>query len=139
MCFTITITTKRLTKKIAKQDIPVWKVIRTDGSGLVCDMIDSKGTIVEWEKGYIYTEKPAFSKTEITKYGDFYEVNGSVFHSRKTKKYADRLKTNGNHKTVEMYIPKGARYLENDSEYISSDIVYDSLPEHKTMKDEQNS
>lgn len=133
MCFEIN-STKRPRPKTAKKDIPVWKVITNDGDSPMFHMKDGSYNIMKWEPGYHYTEEPTFSKNEIVFTGGLWEIHGSVLHSKTTLKGAEDLNSEFLHRTMmvaEMYIPKGALYMENKEEYVSSDLVYDSLPEHK--------
>lgn len=134
MCFEIRSTRKPRPKK-ARKDIPVWKVIAGSGYSPMYHMRDRDYELMTWEKGHHYTEKPAFKDTEMNKFGDDgWHISGSVLHSKATLQEAEDLASGFLYVTMvvaEMYIPKGALYMENEEEYVSSELIYDSLPGHK--------
>lgn len=103
--------------KIAEEDIPVWKRICRTGRGVIKNMYDKHGEIMFWEKGFEYEECGKVQR----EYG---ELGGGVFHSKKQKKDADKIGYHMLHKTVRMYIPKGTKYWENDTEYASKKLVW---------------
>jgi hypothetical protein len=109
--------------KIAKEDIPVWKVICKNG-----DPRYFWGTGVKYEKGYHYyqTGRHHFS-FDIEKYFDSWRINIDMgLHSCKNKYRAmvTHYYYSENHKIVKMYIPKGAKYYENEEEYVSNELVW---------------
>lgn len=108
--------------KIATENIPCWKVVKRNNLGCFQNLtID--GIVEKWEEGTHYMETTPFK-------GSFrkYEIEGNAFHSKKTKILAIWLRRSKflhgrKFKVVEMHIPKGAKYYENEIEYCSSEIV----------------
>jgi hypothetical protein len=120
MCFRLYYTGKKPLPKKAKEDIIVWKVISKEGWGWMNNLkIDGKEE--KWEKGWHYIELKPFIRSTVAH--STLKVNGNAFHSNKTRRLGRGKVFYGN-KLVRMYIPKGALYYENDTEYVSSEIVY---------------
>lgn len=124
MCFTI----KENKRKKADRNIRVWKIIGVTGSGTFYNLTINH-EYESWTEGYEYIETKPFVRSII------YEnaINGGCFHSGKTRENARgllRLCGNG-YKIVQMIIPKGAEYYENDIEYVSNRIIYPKQNEIK--------
>lgn len=125
MCFDkycITKTKPRPTK--AKKDIKVYKLIDINGLGMCYDL-NIKGKLEKWTPGYWYEETTPFKGVYWNASIKFLSIDGDAFHSCKTMKVAkDKQEYWRNTKIVEMIIPKGALYYENEREYVSSQIIY---------------
>lgn len=107
--------------KIAKEDIPCYKVILINGGGIYHD-IKIDGMREKWIQGTMYYE----TDFDLNKHE--YSIRGNAFHSARTFSEAQDIRLNtffpSSCKIVEMYIPKGAKYYENATQYCSSAIVY---------------
>jgi hypothetical protein len=129
MCFTKVykkITEGKIEKpKVAKKDIIVWKVVGADGRGCYKDLYITNEAGEKnrepWTRGFQYTETTPFY-TAIAGYKSL-EINGHAFHSKKVKHDAFLIQGSGEI-IVNMVIPKGAKYYENDKEYVSSSIIF---------------
>lgn len=110
--------------KIATEDILCLKVLQLNNSGAYYDLVID-GKTEKWKKGTYYYEDTPFEGSK-----DRYVINGHAFHSCKSIHGANLIKgailcwDGVKSKIVQMYIPKGAEYYENDTEYCSSAIVY---------------
>lgn len=123
MCFTKRFKTRKEARnfknnpKIAKKDIPVYKVIHKTGFSAI------KG--FDYCKGFHYTELNPF-KGRIKRHDFLFHWLLDIetgFHSCKSIQEAKKWGLN-NKKLVTFYIPKGAKYYENDTEYVSDQIVW---------------
>ncbi len=130
MCFKLRYEDKK--PRVAKQDIVCWKILRMDNRSPMYDLvIDRKEEA--WTPGYIYWEKSqTFRKSSISQY----KVNGGCFHSKRMRKLAkiSWIMDDGDKKVVKMIIPKGAKYYENDEEYVSDTIWY---PHQRKKKEKE--
>lgn len=117
MCFTAY---RKPELKQATQDILVYKVISKDGWGWAHNLLID-GKECKWEQGWQYTETH-FVKDALYYVGRWV-IDKNAFHSKKTHEGADFLCA-PYEMIVEMYIPKGAYYYENETEYVSSDLVW---------------
>ena len=127
MCF-LAKTTEEATLKIATKNIRVYKAISREGNGWLYSLwINNERE--KWTPGFHYTE-PDFSKKALNKriVGEGYFVDGNAFHSKKTLDSVRKMSHDHNDIIVEMYIPRGARYYENNEEYVSSSLVYPENP-----------
>lgn len=129
--------------KKARQNIPVWKVIRNDGLGIYYDMKDEDGNIITWQEGYHYTELPDIYHDiikirggrdiecwNITKglhsFGTYEAAkNWQILHAMIEKSIVESF-------IVQMYIPKGSLFYEKQEKhrYVSDQLVYLS---HETI------
>lgn len=107
--------------KVAKRDIWVWKAIKKSGAGIHYSLL-IKGKFEPWTRGYEYEESDFLSN--LKQKGEWKNNIGiHALHSCKTKYEADDQFW-GCGKTVRMYIPKGAYYLENETQYVSNRLVF---------------
>lgn len=122
MCFEPKSEYGGLTMKVAKKNIPVYKVLSKNGAGCIFSLyINGEAEI--WRRGYEYRETEFRSMIQYQKKRIYPEIGKHCFHSWKTKKGAKDF-CDSSDKMVEMYIPKGALYLENNAQYVSNRIVY---------------
>ena len=119
MCFSTGIYTRTKPKpKIAKSDITVYKDIGKYGKGYYYSLIGVDGKYMKWEKGFHYTELPddkgrVFSFERCWNGGQWTIHKG--LHSKRKRYWLSE---------VEMIIPKGAKYFENKTEYVSDQLIY---------------
>lgn len=104
---------------IAKKDIVVYKSIRTSGFGAIYSLRIA-GRKEKWIKGTHYWQTIPFKIIRNVYGGTRYEVHENAFHSFIEKPYYQSY----NRKIITCYIPKGAKYLKNYEQYVSSAIVY---------------
>lgn len=102
---------RRVKPSIAQEDIPVYKNIG-NGWGWLYRMKDKNGKVMRWQKGWHYIELTPFKSIIETE--SLIKVNGDAFHSLNYKLS----------NCAKLYIPKGALYYFNGSDYVSSEIVY---------------
>lgn len=124
MCFSLlTDNGKKPKPKKAKEDIKVYKVITEGGWGWM-NNLHINGKEEPWTKGFRYIETTPFKDSRMSLFNTkLFKVNGNAFHSKKTQRAAFDIR-NVAEKIVEMYIPKNAIYYENNTEYVSSEIVW---------------
>lgn len=123
MCFILN-KTDDYKPRVAKKDIIVYKVLRSDYSSYNYNIQIGKRTIV-WQPGFHYYEKTPFKSAEIRwKLGKSNNyvviVEGDAFHSFKKKPRGWSFWS----KIVKLIIPKGALYYENDKCFVSSELIY---------------
>lgn len=114
----------RFSKKpeVAKEDIIVYKVILSSGYPLYRERLAG----FKYEKGFHYYQTG--NKPFTFDYGRVSPRNWALLisvglHSCKTRQNAkNRAELGG--KVVKMIIPKGAKYFENDTEYVSDQLIY---------------
>lgn len=107
---------------VAKKDITVYKMLTHDDFSPYASIIINDAT-EKWIKGWEYFETTPFLTANM--WWNQLFVSGHAFHSKKTKEKAELMRNrNPNRKVVTMIIPKGALYYENNSEYVSSSLIY---------------
>ncbi len=130
MCLIFNHTKYGYEPQIAKENIRVYKVIARNGQGCFYSLyINDK--FENWTRGFHYVETTPFD-TMIVGYNET-SIYGHAFHSKKTRKAARDLKDD-DEIVVEMYIPKGAKYYENKTEYASSAIVYPEIQKNELSR-----
>jgi hypothetical protein len=113
MCFTL----KSKTLKVARRDIPVYKTVNRDLTGVYYTMQDVSGNDVLWKRGYQYDE---LGEIEF----DGNDIESGMFHSCKTVKGAkDQQYFTCIEMIIKLYIPKGTKYYENETQYCSKSLV----------------
>ena len=119
MCFYLKDSDIGIKPKIAKKDITAYKIIYKSNRGFFYNLeINNKKE--KWTQGYIYSESDPFDKSYNSK-----EIHGRCFHSIKI--FSDiiyYMKYFNTMKIVKMIIPKGSKYYENDTQYVSDTIYY---------------
>jgi hypothetical protein len=108
MCF---ITTTKARAKIAKTDIKCWKYLFPYYAGRKYE------SACVWN--FSYTPNVLMQHIDIKKEGSL--INEG-YHSYKSKETSDNAK-NPQHETYLFIIPKGTRYYENNTEYVSETIM----------------
>lgn len=106
MCF---FTRKNVIKaKVARKPILAYKALKINGN-----VVYSPMRYMEWKAGHVHTAR---LKTKLGSKGEAITVG---LHCFKTKKSALTV-TNS---AFPVLIPKGARYYENDSQFVSNKMV----------------
>ncbi len=113
MCFKI----KDRKLRVAKRDIKVYKAIAKSGYGLFYNLRDKKGNVLLWKQGYHYSEKIGGPRGNFIMRG---------LHSKRTRYGASKVARwyATDRRIVEMYIPKGAKYYMNRTDYVSNQLVW---------------
>lgn len=103
--------------KIAKKDIPVYKVIRKDNRGCYHQLCINY-TVEPWTQGFEYEELEFHRIREVIK-PDYLKILSNAFHSNVFRKDTKTIKEECEYynkdkayKIVKMYIPEGAKYYE---------------------------
>jgi hypothetical protein len=105
--------------KIATKDILVWKVIESNGV--------SPYRYFKYEKGYHYYQtgkKPFGFKLQQGFCRWFIEINMGLHSCKSINRAKEVQGLSSTRKVVKMYIPKGAKYFENEREYVSDQLVW---------------
>jgi hypothetical protein len=128
--------------KIAEEDIKVYKTLRSDDRPIYVSLriANDKGWIViePYTRGFEYEEldfvqKALYWNKGYTSFGiaksGRYNITKNAFHTCKTRDDAKThiMSHHNNRKIVEMIIPKGAFYYENDEEYVSNRVIYPEM------------
>lgn len=118
MCFHTGIYTRTKPKpKIAESDITVYKEIGYNGNGYRYPLIGKDGNRMKWEKGFHYTELPD-DKGRVFSFERCWNGEWTIhkgLHSKRKRYWRSAVK---------MIIPKGTKYFENETEYVSDQLVY---------------
>lgn len=111
------------TPLIAKKDILVYKILQKYNN-------HSPYYYMKYEKGFLYYQdgKRQFSSYIMPLVFSWnLEINQGL-HSYKNKKVAEdclfSVFTDPSYKIVEMIVPKGSKYFENDGEIVSNQLLY---------------
>jgi len=107
--------------KIAKKDIPVYKVLEHKDQKYL-----SPYQAMEYEKGYRYDEKQfRISLIKPRLFKNFWRLEGHIgLHCYNSLKAAHDSRGSWE-KVIRMYIPKGAKYVEGmDNQIMSESLVW---------------
>lgn len=116
--------------KIATQDITVYKCIMKNGDGVLYLLTSVTGKLLVWTPGTHYKEMPDIDGNVfwIRKNFTSWEISKGL-HSFKTYQSAEDslfMSCDDSVMIVKMIIPKGTKYYESLSEYVSDELIYPS-------------
>lgn len=110
--------------KVADKDIICYKLIQNNGRGRYYNLYIN-GKLELWTKGSWYYESTPFRgyKRETFIKGNAFHMYKKLSKAKSTLQKYDYFGCNA-YKIIILYIPKGALYFENNTQYCSSQIIY---------------